>query len=244
MVPSINKETAISTDLVPSTSKEMATSTMVSSTGAEMAKSTVMVSSSKGKEKAISGNNDSFNVANPWLYKEFRLAKQLQLKEYLQADDMYSDMRRLADLYSGIKAYCSPDTLLALPLTVDLKPNVPREIERIRRHKGCLFALRNEPRVHRVWLPKQNAPGLAMSRALGDYCLKNYGVISEPEVTYRRLTKKDEFVVLATDGVWDVLTNEQVVEIVASTPDKSQVARVVVERAARVENQIGGFKAR
>ncbi|MCO5600825.1 hypothetical protein L7F22_054941 [Adiantum nelumboides] len=126
------------------------------------------------------------------------------------------------------------DTLLALPLTVDLKPNVPREAERIRRHKGRVFSLRNEPRVHRVWLPKQNAPGLAMSRALGDYCLKNYGVISEPEVTYRRLTKKDEFVVLATDGVWDVLTNEQVVEIVASTPDKSQVARMVVERAARV----------
>ncbi|KAI5074319.1 hypothetical protein GOP47_0010280 [Adiantum capillus-veneris] len=123
------------------------------------------------------------------------------------------------------------DTLLALPLTVDLKPNVPREAERIRRHKGRVFALQKEPRVHRVWLPHQNAPGLAMARALGDYCLKNHGVISEPEVTYRRLTNKDEFVVLATDGIWDVLTNEQVVEMVASAPDKSQVARTIVERA-------------
>lgn len=123
------------------------------------------------------------------------------------------------------------DTLLALPLTIDLKPDEPREAERIRRHKGRVFALRNEPLVQRVWLPRRNVPGLAMARALGDYCVKNHGVISEPEVTYRRLTKKDEFVVLATDGVWDVLTNEQVVEIVASASDKSQVARVVVERA-------------
>lgn len=123
------------------------------------------------------------------------------------------------------------DSLLALQLTVDLKPNVPREAERIKRHKGRVFALRNEPMVHRVWLPHQNAPGLAMARALGDYCLKNHGVISEPEVTYRRLTKKDEFVVLATDGVWDALTNEQVVEIVASAPEKSLAARRVVESA-------------
>eukprot|EP00250_Pteridium_aquilinum_P020754 c24933_g1_i1 orf=979-2106(+) len=93
------------------------------------------------------------------------------------------------------------NSLLALQLTVDLKPDVPREAERIKRHRGRVFALQNEPSVHRVWLPHRNAPGLAMARALGDYCLKNYGVISEPEVTYRRLTKKDEFVVLASDGV-------------------------------------------
>ncbi|MCO5607003.1 hypothetical protein L7F22_061194 [Adiantum nelumboides] len=68
----------------------------------EMAKSTAIVSSSKGKEKATIGSIDSFIDANPWLYKEFHLAKQGQLKEYLQADDMYSDMQRLAALYTGV----------------------------------------------------------------------------------------------------------------------------------------------
>ncbi|MCO5582969.1 hypothetical protein L7F22_036874 [Adiantum nelumboides] len=58
--------------------------------------------SSKGKEKATIGSTDSFTDANPWLYKEFHLAKQVQLKEYLQADDMYSDMQRLAALYTGV----------------------------------------------------------------------------------------------------------------------------------------------
>jgi serine/threonine protein phosphatase PrpC len=64
-----------------------------------------------------------------------------------------------------------------------------------------VFCLGDEPGVHRVWLPDQEAPGLAMSRAFGDYCVKDYGVISTPEVTQRRITARDQFVILATDGV-------------------------------------------
>ena len=40
-----------------------------------------------------------------------------------------------------------------------------------------------------------------MSRSVGDFCLKDYGLISTPQVSYRKLTRKDEFIVLATDGV-------------------------------------------
>lgn len=123
------------------------------------------------------------------------------------------------------------NSLLALQLTVDLKPNLPREAERIKRFKGRVFALRNEPLVKRVWLPHRNTPGLAMARALGDYCLKNFGVISEPEITYRRLTKRDQFIVVATDGVWDVLSNEQVIAIVASASVRSQAAKAIVDAA-------------
>lgn len=122
-------------------------------------------------------------------------------------------------------------SLVAIQLTVDLKPDVPREAERIRRLKGRVFALRNEPSVMRVWLPNLNAPGLAMTRALGDYCLKNHGVIAEPVVSHRRLTNKDKFIVLATDGVWDVLSNEQVVETVALTPVRSSAGKAVVDAA-------------
>lgn len=61
--------------------------------------------------------------------------------------------------------------------------------------------MKEEPNVHRVWMPDQDCPGLAMARAFGDFCLKDYGLISTPEITYRRLTDDDEFVVLASDGV-------------------------------------------
>lgn len=52
-----------------------------------------------------------------------------------------------------------------------------------------------------MWLPNSDFPGLAMARAFGDFCLKDVGLISVPDVSYHRLTEKDEFVVLATDGV-------------------------------------------
>lgn len=79
------------------------------------------------------------------------------------------------------------------------------EAERIRKCRGRVFALHDEPEVSRVWLPNNDSPGLAMARAFGDFCLKDFGLISVPDVSYRRLTEKDQFIVLATDGVWSIL---------------------------------------
>ena len=75
------------------------------------------------------------------------------------------------------------------------------EAERIRNCEGRVFAVDAEPSVYRIWMPDVDCPGLAMARAFGDFCLKDYGLISIPDVSYRKLTDNDEFVVLATDGV-------------------------------------------
>jgi serine/threonine protein phosphatase PrpC len=91
--------------------------------------------------------------------------------------------------------------MVAVQLTVDLKPDVPSEAERIKKCRGRVFALQDEPEVPRVWLPFDDAPGLAMARAFGDFCLKDYGVISVPEFFHWSLTEKDQFVILASDGV-------------------------------------------
>lgn len=127
----------------------------------------------------------------------------------------------------------SNDSMVAVQLTVDLKPDLPKEAERIKRCKGRVFALQDEPEVQRVWLPFDDAPGLAMARAFGDFCLKEYGVISVPEFSHRILTDRDKFIVLASDGVWDVLSNEEVVEIVSSAPTRASAARILVDSAAR-----------
>ena len=121
-------------------------------------------------------------------------------------------------------------SLIAIQLTTDLKPNLPREAERIRLCKGRVFSLDNELGTARLWLPNVDSPGLAMSRAFGDFCLKDFGLISVPEVSYYRITNQDQFVVLATDGIWDVLSNKQVVTIVASAP-RSSAAKLLVESA-------------
>ena len=75
------------------------------------------------------------------------------------------------------------------------------EAERIVQCNGRVFCLRDEPGVHRVWLPDEKLPGLAMSRSFGDHCAKDYGLISVPDVTLRNISDKDRFLVAATDGV-------------------------------------------
>lgn len=75
------------------------------------------------------------------------------------------------------------------------------EAERIRRCNGCVYALKEEPHIQRVWLPNENFPGLAMSRAFGDFMLKDHGVIAIPDIWYHHVTSRDQFIVLASDGV-------------------------------------------
>ncbi|XP_020219261.1 probable protein phosphatase 2C 65 [Cajanus cajan] len=125
------------------------------------------------------------------------------------------------------------DQLIPVQLTVDLKPDIPSETSRIVNCEGRVFAAEEEPDVYRIWMPDDDCPGLAMSRAFGDFCLKDYGLISVPDVFYRKITPQDQFVVLATDGIWDVLTNSEVINIVASAPRRSIAAKLLVKRAVR-----------
>jgi serine/threonine protein phosphatase PrpC len=46
-----------------------------------------------------------------------------------------------------------------------------------------------------------------MSRSIGDRVAHSVGVIPDPEVTEITLTEKDKFVVIASDGVWEFLSN-------------------------------------
>ena len=66
----------------------------------------------------------------------------------------------------------------------------------------------------RVWLPDDDIPGLAMTRSIGDKISKAVGVTSDPEVITRRLSAEDKFIVLASDGIWEYISNEDAVNIV------------------------------
>lgn len=66
--------------------------------------------------------------------------------------------------------------------------------------------------LHLCWL----LPG----RSLGDLTAATVGCTSDPEVSFTTLRPGvDHVLVMATDGVWDVLTNEQVCDIVVESPD-------------------------
>lgn len=113
--------------------------------------------------------------------------------------------------------------------TQDHKPSNPPERERIQNAGGS------------VMIQRVNG-SLAVSRALGDFEYKNVDgkgpteqlVSPEPEFYYKtREPEKDEFLVLACDGVWDVMTNEDICNFIAArmriTDDLEQIANEVID---------------
>ncbi|GMP60396.1 hypothetical protein CsSME_00023282 [Camellia sinensis var. sinensis] len=187
----------------------------------------------------------------------FNIWKHSYVKTCATVDQDLMQLRKIDSFYSGttaltivrqgellvvanvgdsraVLATMSDDgSLVPVQLTVDFKPNLPQEAERIIQSNGRVFCLEDEPGVHRVWLPDVESPGLAMSRAFGDYFVKDFGLISVPEVTQRHISNQDQFVVLATDGVWDVVSNQEAVQIVYSTPDRAKSAKRLVEHASQ-----------
>lgn len=188
-----------------------------------------------------------FDIWEQSFYKACAAVDQ-ELEHYPAIDSFYSGSTALALVRQGdlmivanvgdsraVLATTSDDgNLVATQLTTDLKPNLPHESKRIEQSRGMIYSCPDEPGVHRVWLSNGQTvtgPGLAVSRAFGDYYIKEFGLISEPEITKRSISKRDQFVILATDGLWDVISNEEAVDIVGST-ERGEAAKRLVEYAA------------
>ena len=71
--------------------------------------------------------------------------------------------------------------------------------------------------VHRVDTWRVGRAALQCTRSLGDADAKAEGVIAEPEVVERRLVADDEFLVVASDGLWDVLEAADVCSLIRDT---------------------------
>lgn len=98
----------------------------------------------------------------------------------------------------------------AVALSVDHKPNLPAERARIQNAGGTVTSMMGCHRVMGM---------LAMSRALGDVMIERY-LSQDPDLTEQRLEDRD-FIVMASDGLWDVLSNQEVVHMVATEAAKS-----------------------
>jgi serine/threonine protein phosphatase PrpC len=69
----------------------------------------------------------------------------------------------------------------------------------------------------RVWLKNKPVPGLAMTRSIGDMTATSVGVVAEPEIKIiQKLTKADKIFVIASDGLWDRFSNEEIMSIITT----------------------------
>lgn len=114
---------------------------------------------------------------------------------------------------------------LAIPLSHDHKPNMPDERKRIESIEGGKNKIYYDGSDWRV-------VDLSLSRALGDLEAHPY-VTSMPAVYRYRIHPKDKFLVFACDGVWDVMDNQEVIDLIKNENKKNNLAKVIANEALK-----------
>jgi len=133
-------------------------------------------------------------------------------------DALYSGSTAVACLISPTHVYimnCGDSRAILVSdnqikiVTLDHKPNNPLEKERIENAGG------------RIWVKENRICGkkdINLSRSFGDYQFKvNFDldpfkqiISAEPDIYIHERSSQDEFIVLASDGIWDVISNEEI----------------------------------
>ena len=102
-------------------------------------------------------------------------------------------------------------------LSNDFKPTLPLEKQRIIENGGKVeqFIDKNGKAFgpYRVWVQDEMFPGLAMSRSIGDFIASSIGVIPNPEIIEYNLNKGSKYMIIASDGIWQYISNEKVMSI-------------------------------
>lgn len=132
----------------------------------------------------------------------------------------------------------SEGDVLAIPLTSDQTPYRRDERERVQKQgaevksidqmQGRIpmhdnwgdLVLGETVDIHgdppRIWATGKDYPGTAFTRSLGDRLAEDIGVIADPEVITTHLTHNDQVLVIASDGIFEFLTNQYVMSVCSS----------------------------
>ena len=114
---------------------------------------------------------------------------------------------------------------MAIEMSIDHKPTRDDETKRVVERGGEVSE--KIAGVARVFKKNEDAPGLAVSRSVGDIVAHECGVISEPEIIERDIEPEDLFVVIGSYGVWDSMSS---IEVVGFLMDKIETKKEIACR--------------
>lgn len=86
----------------------------------------------------------------------------------------------------------------------------------------------------RLWAADGLYPGTAFTRSIGDLAAEKIGVCAEPEVLVKEITPANPFIIIASDGVWEFLPSQTVVDMVSKYDDPQAAAAAVVQESYRL----------
>ncbi|CAD8203305.1 unnamed protein product [Paramecium pentaurelia] len=131
-------------------------------------------------------------------------------------------------------------------LSRDHKQDDPQEKKRILDADGRVEQQKdyhgNGIGPYRVFLSYIQAPGLTMTRSFGNKVGAQAGVIAEPEIQQFSISAQDQFIIIALDGVWEYMSNEEVMTVVIPFLEKDepdQEAECVVIEATQAWRRQG-----
>ncbi|CAI9089352.1 OLC1v1023915C1 [Oldenlandia corymbosa var. corymbosa] len=109
---------------------------------------------------------------------------------------------------------------VAEQLSVDHEPSMEKEI--IESKGGFVSKIPGDvPRVDGQ---------LAVARAFGDKSLKRH-LSSEPDITVKIIDHDVELIILASDGLWKVMSNQEAIDSIKNIKDPNSAAKILVEEA-------------
>ena len=185
--------------------------------------------------KDIPFNSHDFNELKLQI-SESLYRTHMSLKEKFKIDTDYSGSTFCSIFFYSKQIYCAnvgdsrailgtfyfDDNLWKTKqLTIDHLPDSPNEQKRIMQFNGRVDRLKNEfgeeVGPYRVFEKANESllPGLAMSRSIGDSIAKKFGVTYEPDLFEYKLIPQDKIIIIATDGLWHVINNEEAISICA-----------------------------
>ena len=98
------------------------------------------------------------------------------------------------------------------------KPDIPSEKKRILEEGGVVHPFYDEFGIYdgpnRVYVKGKTYPGLSLTRSIGDLEAEKIGVISEPDIVFKKKDSTCKYLVLGSDGLWDVIKPYDVRRIV------------------------------
>lgn len=128
--------------------------------------------------------------------------------------------RSNATLHHNLNRPIIAKDYVPVPLSFDQKPSRADEKARLLERGARVDSWESiDVGEERVWLPNTRIPGLAVSRSFGDLVLKPYGVNAVPEIYKVDLCRDDNFIVMASDGIFEFMSNDEVASIVGKWRD-------------------------
>ncbi|KAK7264557.1 hypothetical protein RJT34_32166 [Clitoria ternatea] len=86
----------------------------------------------------------------------------------------------------------------------------------------------------RLWVPNGMYPGTAFTRSIGDSLAETIGVFAIPEVLTVQLTPNHLFFVVASDGIFEFLSSQTVVDMAARYTDPRDACAAIAEESYKL----------